>query len=651
MSKIKAEGYELIDNYLFRISSGNQNVFEIPMYQRPYVWRKDNWEELFNDITDNEPGYFIGAIICINNGVSDNNNYTLYEVVDGQQRLTTLSLFLAAIYKALVVRQEILKKTFSQEEFFNFLMNYSGKFTGLKNSLIVSSGEGKFRTRVLPHNKDNIDDYFNVLINAGLITEETLDYDEEIKKNTDGRLKHLITKAYEYFMGRIIKYAEGYNGEYKDNIIEQINRILEIMSKVNSSQLVMIRTDSHSSANILFETLNNRGTPLTITDLIKNRLLSALEKNCKNDFKKLSRRLIDIINGITKKKGKDISSGEQERFFRHSYNAFRTEWKKISGAPKLNPGKRANLYESYIKMIDFKPQEVFDQIKISAKIYPRLQGEETAGLSTRLNEAYKDLSRINGATSYTLLLYLVKNRESLNLTTNEDFEKICRLLVSFFVRHSFTDNPPANRLDSIFINYIDEIEENNYVGDSIREHLVFQLKKAYGTDDDKNDEKFKTKLRGNVYATDSVNTAIRFVLVKLAESYLGKEAVALWKKNNSGNSKSDFYSWTIEHILPQTLKSDKEWGKDWIKMLADGDAAKALEIQAENANRLGNLTLTAYNAELSNRPFIEKKSNYADSILAKGLNSYVCEQEKWGAEQIQKRTGELIEKILSIFAW
>ena len=68
---ISAHGYELTDNNLFKSNKeGNQFVFEIPMYQRPYVWRKDNWEDLFNDITDNESGYFIGAIICINHGTN-----------------------------------------------------------------------------------------------------------------------------------------------------------------------------------------------------------------------------------------------------------------------------------------------------------------------------------------------------------------------------------------------------------------------------------------------------------------------------------------------------------------------------------------------------------------------------------------------------
>ena len=664
---ISAHGYELTDNNLFKSNKeGNQFVFEIPMYQRPYVWRKDNWEDLFNDITDNESGYFIGAIICINHGTNSSNNYTVYEVVDGQQRLTTLSLFLSAIYKELIDRKEILRKKLSSEEFETFLENNSGKFTQLKNSLIISSGGGKFRTRVFPQNKDNVDDYLNILISSKLITEATLDYKEKIDKNPDGRRLHLITKAYEYFAERIVEYAEGYNGEYKDDTNEQIHRILEILSKVNSSQLVMIVADSHLSANILFETLNNRGTPLTITDLIKNRLLSQLKEDFgknKKDFEKYSQQFIEIIDGVTKKNGKDIPGGEQERFFRHSYNAFRTEWnskypsndKKI---PTFLIGKRATLYESYIKMIEFDPVAVFEQIKNCAKIYPLIQGL-TGGknISTSLEKAYQDLSRINGTTSYTLLLYLVKNSKSLNLHSNDDFEKICQLLISFFVRRILTDIPQSNMLDPVFINFIEEIEKNNYKGDSIHENLARILKEAYGKDD--NDERLKSRLSEDVYSKGSANTAIRFVLVKLAEYYLKKESVDLWKKAHNEN-KGDFYNWTIEHVLPQTLTAkkltskQKSWIEDWIKVLGNGNETKALEVQSDNVNKLGNLTLTASNAELGNRSFAEKKTmkgGYLDSILSKNLNSYICEQDVWGAEQVQARTDLLIKDILEIFKW
>jgi uncharacterized protein with ParB-like and HNH nuclease domain len=78
---------------------GDQWHYHIPRFQREYVWGKYNWSKLLEDIYDNEPGHYMGSIICVHesNELSPANEL-IYEVVDGQQRLTTISLLLAAIY-------------------------------------------------------------------------------------------------------------------------------------------------------------------------------------------------------------------------------------------------------------------------------------------------------------------------------------------------------------------------------------------------------------------------------------------------------------------------------------------------------------------------------------------------------------------------
>jgi uncharacterized protein with ParB-like and HNH nuclease domain len=80
--------------------SETEVVYAIPRYQREYTWSTSQWETLFDDICENDPGYFLGSIICINQS-SDTLAIQRLEVVDGQQRLTTLSLLFAAIYHAL----------------------------------------------------------------------------------------------------------------------------------------------------------------------------------------------------------------------------------------------------------------------------------------------------------------------------------------------------------------------------------------------------------------------------------------------------------------------------------------------------------------------------------------------------------------------
>lgn len=635
-ARIKAESYQLIDNALFKGSlNGNQPVFDIPEYQRPYIWNKDEWEKLFSDITESDYlGYFVGTIICVDNGTSPNNDYTVYEVVDGQQRLTTLSLFFAAIYAVSGSYGDKLSK--KQKTIFEQIQSQLS---------VEKASNGKYRSRIIPQNKDNVADYLGVLIEAGILDENTLDPNSRKGVITlECNPNNLIPKAYKYFKTNIEKYAEGNDDEFKDNVDEQIKRIEDILNKLNSTEIVKIQADSYSSANVLFETLNNRGVPLTITDLIKNRLFAALNKD--DNFKIYQQEWEELIwKKIFNPDGKEISGKEQEKFFRDSYNAYRTSWNNTSSKDnddKFPIGKHANLYKSYDEMITSKPLKVFTQIKKSAQFYTQIQGVEESDLLP--HKIYEDLSRINGATSYILILYLVENHQKLQLSKKE-FEKIGKLLISFFVRQNFTGTPSGNKLESIFIKYISEIETKNYTSSAIYENLVICLKNETK---DANEEKFKLALKGDVYDLKGKNEAIRFVLIKLAESYLEKVNVNFWEiiSEKLPNGKKKEYSlWTIEHVMPQTLSDD------WKKMLGN----EYNEIQKNYVHKLGNLTLTVYNGELGNKIFFDKKiaprGGYDDDILAKGLNSYICQQTDWREKPIEERTNLLIERILKIFKW
>src|SRR5690606_12477372 len=74
-------------------------IYAIPRYQREYTWSRAQWDAQFDDLLDNEANYFLGSIICINQS-QDALAVQSLELVDGQQRMTTLSLLLAAIYQS-----------------------------------------------------------------------------------------------------------------------------------------------------------------------------------------------------------------------------------------------------------------------------------------------------------------------------------------------------------------------------------------------------------------------------------------------------------------------------------------------------------------------------------------------------------------------
>ena len=88
------------------LSTNGMVYYEIPKYQREYSWNKDNWEALFSDIEENPVKYFIGSIIFVSK--LNMPDESIFEVIDGQQRLTTLSILYASIYQR-------LKSSFSEE--------------------------------------------------------------------------------------------------------------------------------------------------------------------------------------------------------------------------------------------------------------------------------------------------------------------------------------------------------------------------------------------------------------------------------------------------------------------------------------------------------------------------------------------------------
>ena len=124
-----------------------------------------------------------------------------------------------------------------------------------------------------------------------------------------------IKKAFEYFKKRIQNEIVGSNAD--DAPDEILNRLSAILEKVNTAVIVMIEVSTYTDAYILFESLNNRGTPLTAVDLIKNMLLRQLDIGGDESIDYYFSRWKDALECL----GDDYSV--QERFFRHNYNAFR----------------------------------------------------------------------------------------------------------------------------------------------------------------------------------------------------------------------------------------------------------------------------------------------------------------------------------------
>ena len=598
-----------VNNYpvsqLFDIEAGV--VYAIPRYQREYTWSKAQWESLFDDVQENDPGYFLGSIICINQ-TTDTLAVQRLEVVDGQQRLTTLSLLFAAVYQSLKLHEKDLDDDQRVE-----LIN-------LKRKLILKKGDDQLR--VIPQiQNNNQNDYKAVLSNVGAISP----FDTPAHA---GNRK--IFRAFRYFQARIEEMANGGS--------DRLVSIMAFLDKVSQACLVKIEVASHADAYTLFESLNNRGMPLSAIDLIKNKLLARLETTEPGKVD----HYFGVWNKLLDYLGDDYSV--QERFFRQYYNAFKDPLNapfRNDADKKKDPlgpvATRSNLILIYEKLINQDAKHHLQALRAAGQLYALMLSRNADESWTRLDKPLKDLDRIQGAPSYLLMLYLLVRREQLGIDLAQ-LEEIAQLLVCFFVRRNLTDTPPTRDLTRLFMGTIDKVVDLSgaAVVKAIREELV-----AVSA----SDEIFRTKLEGAIYEENAGVT--RFVLCSLAEQGMTKETwVDLWKYEGK------IFVWTIEHIFPQ----GENIPRSWVTLIADGDAAKAKVLQETHVHKLGNLTISGFNGALGNKSFQEKRDRTDSGGREVGyknglkLNTELATAEKWSVAQIDLRTATMVDQVMGLFS-
>lgn len=578
-------------------------VYAIPRYQREYTWSKTQWETLFDDVQENDQGYFLGSIICINQ-TTDTLAVQRLEVVDGQQRLTTLSLLFAALYSWLRSNGNLLDEVQKLE------------LGNLKFKLVLKHAP---ELRVVPQiQNSNQIDYRFVLSEAGVIQEPTTPAYAGNRK---------VARAFKYFMVRI-----------KDMMAKEgLAPIMSFLDKLNKASLVKIEVASHADAYTLFESLNNRGTPLTAIDLIKNKLLAQLEAN---DPQALN-HYFNMWNMVLGYLGDDYSV--QERFFRHYYNAFKdplNEPFRTQEDKKKDPlgpvATRSNLIQIYQKLIEKDAKGQLEAIRSASQLYALMLGRNNNTDWEQLNEPLRQLDRIQGAPSYLLMLYLLVRRDDLDIC-QEHLTKIAQLLVCFFVRRNLTDTPATRDLTRIFMIIIDKVALLR--GDAVVEAIRGELVAKSATD-----EQFRDTLKGAIYEENA--GVARFVLCALAEQSMTRETrVDLWRIEGKQ------FVWTIEHIFPQ----GDNIPKSWVDMIANGDEDNAKKLQASHVHKLGNLTISGFNSALGNKSFADKRDRTDNQGRPVGyrnglqLNVDLATAQTWSVKQIDDRTDKLVDEVVNLF--
>lgn len=596
------------------LSTDMLKIYDIPRYQREYTWNQRDWANLYDDITQNDAGYFLGSFIVVNGTVDSKRDTIHYEVIDGQQRLTTLSLFLAAVYARIMEHKDSIDDDMMLDD-----------IRPLRNRLILKSDKSK--TRVIPQVQNhNLEDYRWIL-------KEHIGLDAVMQKPKFLGLRKM-SKAFNYFYDRLGEDVEGRNG------IECVRCLLDICRLVCSAVVVQITVDSHADAYTLFASLNNRGVPLSAVDLIKNMLLGKVAGVDDERLDYYFERWQEVLHNL----GDDYKT--QERFFRQNYDAFRREVNKPfigesgSQLPLGSVATRSNLLKIYEKRMesDDGALKVLDELTENSALYSKIIGLDQESPDSELSHQLLELSRAQGVASYLMLLFLFKKQDQLELK-DETLALLVKLLVCFFVRRSLTDTPPTRDLERLFISICERLESEGLKGIAAAEYIKKRL-----VDVSASDASFKERLEGPIYDVNPDMT--RYILTVIASPSVTKEMKPLWERYASGN-----YVWTIEHIFPQ----GKNIPDEWVKMVADGDMSKAIEVQEKQVHTLGNLTITGYNSKLSNMPFVTKRDrkdvNGANVGYRNGLNlnDELVNTDTWTSEQIQERTDKLVGLTLKAF--
>ena len=623
-------------------TQGNLEHYHVPKYQREYTWGKNEWEQLLNDIDENDQGYFMGSIICIDdNSELSPGESRIYQVVDGQKRLTTLTLLLMALYRSFSeLKEEIAEELENDEE---ELENFQLALSSLRKQLVHKKSEvskdekaaikekGKDKNkyvflRVQPSTQgSNYDDYVHVLNELGLI-----------KGNFSVKYCGIrrIHKAYKYFY---------------DNIPADFQGLKELWDKINSLKFIHISVASSSYAFTLFESLNNRGVPLSVMDIIKNKILATLEKKELMEIDDAYEEWQELLTHLPEYKS-------QERFLRHYYNALKV-YPEIK-VERVNKATKSTLIKVYETLIKKNPEVLFTDLLEKAEQYNFFLEPEDYDPSKE-RESLIDLQHIGAAPSYLLLIYLYSLEKDQFTGKQETLEQVLDFLVKYYVRRNITDFPNTRDLDAINIETIESCDAHLKNGEKLNADFII---KAILSNKGKpsNLDTFKDHLEDNLYAYNT--WMARYVLIKLDEMSHSREYKPnLWSRNEKG-----LWVWTVEHVFPQGNKIPQSW----VDMVGDGDYETAKDIQNNCVHSLGNLTLSGYNSKLSNDSFQNKQGlrenkrilghqiniGYKNGLALNNLNFPVdgskpslADIEIWNESVINSRNEVMVEMLLHMY--
>ena len=424
-----------------QLLSTESEQFTIPAYQRRYSWQDKQVKELFDDIDHLEGGetHLLGSIVCLTGDHGAGIN--ALELVDGQQRTTTIMLFLDAI-------EDRLRADANDEDAqsINKLVN-SRDYTGTKSKkLQLGDLDNKDFTRVVDGRE------LDEVVNNNLL---------KARKLIGDLIGKLDTEEFNQFRYKFI----------------------------NNAYIIRLDVAQAKDAFKLFETINNRGLSLSPTDIIKNFLLgnaSIISSETLESVKEDWTRIVLSLDGI-----------DMDNFFRQ-YMAGQTGQKvtqtrlidtfKSYYARNIEEGEALREYEEFAEAVEGSETTNKQDLKAFAKtlrlaadIYRQIQQATFA--DDEINRRLINLKKIRSVASYTFILNLMQ-RGSVG---NNHVLEILRMIEIFMLRRNVAEYR-TSELEDIFVALTKLPDEN----------IVAATKQIF-VDNMPSDEEFETRLTGHVF--------------------------------------------------------------------------------------------------------------------------------------------------------
>lgn len=544
----------------------NSPQCRIPIYQRTYSWTEKECEQLWRDIltaggNENAAAHFVGSVVYIEKGLYQVSSQTPLLVIDGQQRLTTVSLILEALARRLGDTEPV--EGFSARK--------------LRNYYLVNpeeSGEKHFKLILTQNDKDSL---------LAIVQQNDLPEDGSIR----------IAQNFELFE----KAVESLDEASVETLCHGLSKLMIVDVSLSREQ---------DDPQLIFESMNSTGRELSQADLIRNFVLMGLEPDQQTQLYQDHWRRMELAFG-------------QEAYGKH-FDSFMRHYLTLKTGEIPNISEVYEAFKTHVRQPEGE-QLAVDEVVADVHRYAlhycamALGKEDDASLAV----AFKDLRELKVDVAYPFLLELYRDHAAGDLS-DEDFEAAVRTVEAYVFRRAVCAIP-TNSLNKTFATFSRSLKKDRYL-ESIQAHLLnLPSYRRFPRD-----EEFKRELK----VRDLYNLRIRSYWLRRLENHGRKE-------------RANIDDYTIEHILPQNDDLRAEWrealGENWRR---DHQAL---------LHTLGNLTLTGYNSEYSDRPFPEKRDlegGFRDSPLR--LNARLGELDSWNQETIAERAERLAQLATSVWA-